>query len=316
MAEERNAKPLLEQAERAAIAGDLAAADDLLRAAATIQEAELGPVHPDLTSTLNNLAIIAEKGGRLGDAETFYRRAAAIASASLPPGHPTVADTRKNLDDFCRERGLPIAAPVGAIPVQAPPRKAQGHLRWVAAIILVAIVAGALLMRRNAPPHETPTPVATVAPEAATPTEPPAPPVAPPPRAGPAAPKAAPPRAEPPASLGARQVAAPISLGTVQLCKTFSTTDQRWTCDPADDPAAPGRIVLYTRVKSPRDTTVVHRWYRGDDLHQSVRLSTQASVSEGFRTYSQLTINTPGKWRVEVRSADDDLLFEKSFAVR
>ena len=138
MAEERNAKHLIEQAERAAIAGDLAAADELLRAAARIQEAELGPVHPDLTSTLNNLAIVAEKAGRLGDAETFYRRAAAIASASLPPGHPTVADTRKNLEDFCRERGLAIASalcrrPMQATPAQAAPRKAQGNLPWVAA---------------------------------------------------------------------------------------------------------------------------------------------------------------------------------------
>jgi len=70
------------------------------------------------------------------------------------------------------------------------------------------------------------------------------------------------------------------------------------------------------RVKSARNTTVVHRWYRGDELQQSVRLDTRASVTEGYRTYSQLTINSPGKWRVEVRSADGDLLYEKAFAVR
>ena len=156
--------------------------------------------------------------------------------------------------------------------------KRQGNLPWVAAIILVAVIAGALLMRRNSPSPEAPTPVATVAPEAAKPTEPPAPPVATPPREEPAARESAPPRGEPPASPGARQAAAPISLGTVQLCKTFSTRDERWTCDPADDPAARGRIVLYTRVKSPRDTTVVHRWYRGDELQQSVTLVTRASV--------------------------------------
>jgi hypothetical protein len=317
MAQEPNAKDLVEQAERAAIAGDLAAADELLRAAARIQETEPGPVHPDLTSTLNNLAIVAEKAGRLGDAETFYRRAAAIASASLPPGHPTVADTRKNLEDFCRERDLPIAPPVQATPVQAAQRKAQGNLPWVAAgIILVVIIAGALLIRRNAPPPEAPAPIATAAPEAAKPTEPPAQPVAPPAREEPAARKAAPPRGGPPAAAEARRAAAPISLGTVELCKTFSTNDERWTCDPADDPAARGRIVLYTRVKSPRNTTVVHRWYQGGELRQSVRLDTRASVSEGYRTYSQLTINSPGKWRVEVRSADGDLLVEKSFAVR
>ena len=176
------------------------------------------------------------------------------------------------------------------------------------------VVAGALLMRRDPPPPEAPRPAATPAPEAAKPTQPPAPPLAPPPREEPTPPKAAPPRSEPPAFPAARQAAAPISVGTVQLCKTFSTRDERWTCDPADDPAAPGRIVLYTRVKSPRNITVVHRWYRGDELQQSVRLAIQASVSDGYRTYSQLTINSPGRWRVEVRSADGDLLFENRSA--
>ena len=107
---------MLDQAERAAIAGDLASADELLRSAARIQEAELGPLHPDLASTLNNLGIVAEKTGRPGDAEAFYRRAAAIASASLPSDHPIVADSRKTLEDFCRERGLPIDAAVATMP--------------------------------------------------------------------------------------------------------------------------------------------------------------------------------------------------------
>ena len=332
MAEEPNAQYLVEQAEHAAIAGDLAAADELLRAAARIQEAERGPAHPDLTSTLNNLAIVAEKAGRLGDAETFYRRAAAIAAASLPPGHQTVADTRKNLEDFCRERGLPIDPAVREAPtavqatptavqsalraVPSAPKKARGNLPWVAAIIAVAVIAGALLIRRDSPAPEVPKPAATAVPEATKPIEPPAPPVATTPREEPAARKAAPPRRGPPASPEARRTAAPISLGTVQLCKTFSTRDERWTCVPVDDPAARGRIVLYTRVKSPRNTSVVHRWYRGSELQQSVKLGTQASVSDGYRTYSQLTINSPGKWRVEVRSADGDLLFEKSFGVR
>ena len=298
---ERNAQPLLDQAERAASAGDLAAADELLRSAARIQEAERGPFHPDLTSTLNNLAIVAEKTGRLGDAETFYRRAAAIASASLPPDHPTVADSRKNLEDFCRERGVPVKAAVQ----QAASRKTQRILPWAAAIGLVAVIAGVLLVTRDSPSRDAPRPVETAAPEATKPTDLPVPPVTttPPPssrRASPAAPLAS----------------APISLAAVQLCQTFSTKDERWQCDPADDPSARGPIVLYTRVKSPRNTTVVHRWYRGGALQQSVSLPTLANVTDGYRTYSRQTINSPGRWRVEVRSTDDDLLFEKSFAVR
>ena len=308
---ERNAQPLLDQAERAASAGDLAAADELLRGAARIQEAERGPFNPDLTSTLNNLAIVAEKTGRLGDAETFYRRAAAIASASLPPDHPTVADSRKNLEDFCRERGVPVEAAVQ----QAASRKTQRIVPWAAAIGLVAVIGAVLLVTRNSPSRDAPRPVETAAPEATKPTDLPVPPVTTTP-AEVKPQKTAPPPSSRSASPAAPLVSAPISLAAVQLCQTFSTKDERWQCDPAGDPLARGPIVLYTRVKSPRNTTVVHRWYRGDALQQSVALPTLANVTDGYRTYSRQTINSPGRWRVEVRSTDGDLLFEKSFAVR
>ena len=79
--------------------------------------------------------------------------------------------------------------------------------------------------------------------------------------------------------------------------------------------AAPEPITFYTRVKSARDAEVVHRWYRGDTLRQSVTLNIQANATEGFRTYSRLTVDD-GDWRLEVRSADGNLLLEQRFAVR
>ena len=111
MSELQDAGRMLAEAEQAALGNDLVIAYELLRGAARIQEAELGPLHPDLANTLNNLAVVAEKTGRLGDAETFYRRAVAIASASLPVDHPMIAASRENLEDFCRARGLPIDPP-------------------------------------------------------------------------------------------------------------------------------------------------------------------------------------------------------------
>src|SRR5262245_55904191 len=118
MSELQNVGNILAMAETAATAGDLASADELLRAAARIQEDELGPLNPDLANTLNNLAIVAERTGRLGDAEMFYRRAVAITSASLPVDDPMRAASRQNLEDFCRARGLPIDETAGPSPAR------------------------------------------------------------------------------------------------------------------------------------------------------------------------------------------------------
>jgi predicted nucleic acid-binding protein len=116
MTEHQDASHLLERAERAATAGDLASAEELLRGAARIQEGELGPLHPDLANTLNNLAIVAERTGSSSEAETLYRRAAAIAAAALPSDHPMVVASRQNLEDFCRARGLSIDSPAVITP--------------------------------------------------------------------------------------------------------------------------------------------------------------------------------------------------------
>ncbi len=74
-------------------------------------------------------------------------------------------------------------------------------------------------------------------------------------------------------------------------------------------------MVLYTRIKSTSDAVVVHRWYRGDVLRQSVRLTIRANASDGYRTYSRQTVDA-GNWRVDVQSADGALLHEQSFSVR
>ena len=61
---------------------------------------------------------------------------------------------------------------------------------------------------------------------------------------------------------------------------------------------------------------VVHRWYRGKILRQSAKLTIRANTAEGYRTFSRLTVDGVGDWRVEVRSAGGDLLYEQQFAVR
>jgi hypothetical protein len=82
-----------------------------------------------------------------------------------------------------------------------------------------------------------------------------------------------------------------------------------------ENPVAPGPIVLYTRVKSPRDAVVIHRWYRGNALQKSARLNVRANPTDGYRTYSRQTVHSGEEWRVEVRSENGDLLYEQRIAV-
>ena len=123
-------------AEQAARGGDYPRADVLLREALRLQESTLGSQHPDLASTLNNLAVVCETLGRLDDAEQFYRRAFAVASWSRPPADPLVVTSRENLKDFCAAHGRSFEewpgiglaeaasaaaqAPGSAAPVSAP----------------------------------------------------------------------------------------------------------------------------------------------------------------------------------------------------
>ncbi len=120
MSDTREFQSVVNAAEQAAAAGDYASAEQLLHAAALLQEASLGPLHPDLANTLNNLGIVCEITGNLADAERHFRRASEIAATVLEPGHPFVATSRKNLEDFCNTRGIAIDAPSAAVNPPAP----------------------------------------------------------------------------------------------------------------------------------------------------------------------------------------------------
>ncbi len=120
MPDQREPRSVLESAEKAAASGDFASAEQLLREAARLQEASLGPLHPDLANTLNNLGVVCEVAEKPAEAERYFRRAYDIATASLEPDHPFVATSRKNLEDFCAARGLDVVVPV-PLPAPVPP---------------------------------------------------------------------------------------------------------------------------------------------------------------------------------------------------
>ncbi len=145
MWEPREAGPIIQAAEKAAGAGNYASAEKLLRDAARQQEANLGPRHPDLANTLNNLGIVCERTGKPDDAEQYFRRAVSIARTALASDHPFVATSQKNLRDFCEARGkavdlpapapeVPTApAPAPDVPAAAPPPEITAAAPQVAA---------------------------------------------------------------------------------------------------------------------------------------------------------------------------------------
>ena len=125
MPDAREIPAVLEAAAQAASAGDLASAETLLHEVVSLQEARLSPLHPDLASTYNNLAVVSEMAGKAADAEQFYRRAYTIASRSLKPDDPLVTTSFNNLKDFCASRGVPldVSAEAPAADVATPPER-------------------------------------------------------------------------------------------------------------------------------------------------------------------------------------------------
>ena len=334
---------IVQGAEQAAARGDHAGAERLLRQALSLQEANLGARHPDVANTLNNLAIVCEMTGNLVDAEACYRRAHAIATASLPPGDPFVAISRRNLEEFCAARGIPLMqTPPAPLPPPAPqaaplpvkqappvPPRASSPVRSTAhtptappatrepsrvtaialglAALVVLIAVGWFLVETNPQPVRS-----ASAPEPAA-VPPAAAPRADKPAASAPAPARAPSTEEAPAAVTRPS---PVSVVSAQVCSSLTRTGA-WTCTPAGAEQGPGTLYFYTRVASPTDTVVEHRWYRDGQLHQQVELNIAANPS-GFRTYSRMTVTADhgGKWKVELRTPAGGVLHEETFAVR
>ena len=82
-----------------------AQATPLLQRALAISEKVLGPDHPDVATSLNNLAGLYHTQGQYADAAPLYRRALAIYEKVLGPEHPDVATSLNNLAELYRSQG-------------------------------------------------------------------------------------------------------------------------------------------------------------------------------------------------------------------
>ena len=342
MPEARELRSVIEAAEQAASAGDYVTAELNLREAAALQESQLGPFHPDLANTLNNLGVVYERADSPAEAELCYRRAYAIATTAHAPDHPLVVASRKNLEDFCKARGRPFERST-VRPERVARRKPVGTssrpivVGVTGALGIAILLVATFWVRSSGPDESSPGPTATSARSQERVPEP-APIESNPPKqeltteATASVPreidspiarsrgKSVAPESSRSVSGERRAPAASVpvvaTMAEAQLCRRLSTRD--WRCDPVTSPVAPGRLFFYTRVKAAQNTTIEHRWYREDRLRQSMELRIRASPESGYRTYTRQTVTaeSAGNWRVELRTKDGSVLYEERFVVR
>jgi CHAT domain-containing protein/Tfp pilus assembly protein PilF len=85
-------------------------AEPVFRRALAIQERTLSPDHPDLATSLNNLAGVYRAMGSYAQAEPLYRKALHIKERTLPPDHPDVAASLNNLARLQQDLGAYLEA--------------------------------------------------------------------------------------------------------------------------------------------------------------------------------------------------------------
>jgi tetratricopeptide (TPR) repeat protein len=65
----------------------------------------LGPDHPDVATSVNNLAYSCSEQGKYAKAEPLFQRALAIQEKALGLNHPDVATSLKNIAVLYRKTG-------------------------------------------------------------------------------------------------------------------------------------------------------------------------------------------------------------------
>ena len=85
--------------------GKYAEAIEIAKRSLALAEKQLGPDHPDVGQSLNNLALLYDKQGRYGEAEPLYKRSLALSEKALGPDHPAVGTSLNNLAGLYESQG-------------------------------------------------------------------------------------------------------------------------------------------------------------------------------------------------------------------
>ena len=102
------------------------------------------------------------------------------------------------------------------------------------------------------------------------------------------------------------------------MCGALSSGSGAWRCQPLTDERAGGAVYFYTRVASPTDAVVRHRWTRDGNVVRVVDLRIRANPKEGYRTYSRQTGRAleAGQWQVALVDPSGAVLQEETFVIR
>jgi hypothetical protein len=329
--------------------GKPADAEACYRRAYRIAAAALPAEHPLVQTSGQNLRDFCEATGKpfelreeLPELEPFASEAAVPRPqpklASVPPPAPAKPAPQFVMPDLPLRTGgdrtpeqaarQPTSAKRTAYPVSPSSNRPIAPI-VIGVVLALALAAWWFEFRES--PRPAPAASSDEAPapprDAVTPREEPAPPPAaaqatPPPIA-----EATPKPAAPPAASSVSESKSPprrtesvatgdLSIVDAKVCRSLSTSS--WTCTPATSPAAPGVFFFYTRIRSPRDATVQHRWSVDGRLVRSVNLRIAANPGAGYRTYTRNTVaaNRRGNWTIELRDAKGALLHEERLTVR
>ena len=70
-----------------------------------VAEQAVGPNHPSVATSLNNLAGLYTAQGQYAQAEPLYKRSLAILEKALGPDHPNVATSLDNMAELYKKTG-------------------------------------------------------------------------------------------------------------------------------------------------------------------------------------------------------------------
>jgi hypothetical protein len=102
-----------------------------------------------------------------------------------------------------------------------------------------------------------------------------------------------------------------------RLCISL-TRGGEWRCDAAGDLVNSDAVYYYTRVRTPRDAVVRHRWTYQGEVVRTVDLQVRANAEPGYRTFSRqiVTARDPGPWEVALLSPDGEVIDSQRFTTR